>query len=178
MSDQLAEWRDIPGYEGHYQASSEGQIKSLARSYTNRMGQIQPIRERILRPGNGESYRYLSLVLRATDGKSRRTWKVHQLVARAFHGLPPFDGAEICHTDGDPLNNRAENLRWDTRSANGLDSVLHGSNIHAKKTHCAAGHPFSPDNTTYHGPRGTRRKCVTCMRQYRRNYEIRVRGVA
>lgn len=56
-------------------------------------------------------------------GKNRR---VHHLVLEAFVGPCP-DGMEGCHEDGDPRNNRLENLRWDTRLSNQQDSIRHGT---------------------------------------------------
>jgi hypothetical protein len=50
---------------------------------------------------------------------------VHRLVLEAFVGPCPI-GMECCHNDGDPTNNRLENLRWDTHRANGRDASLHG----------------------------------------------------
>lgn len=178
----MTEWRDIPGYEGHYQASDDGLIKSLARSYVNKSGQTQPIRERILSPGTEvgrtRGNKYATVHLRAPDGKSRRSWKVHQLVARTFHGPPPFPGAEVCHGDGNSLNNRADNLRWDTRAANGVDSVKHGTNRYAARTHCESGHEYTPENTRWVGPTRTRRGCRMCHREYSRQYYLRKQAAA
>jgi len=52
---------------------------------------------------------------------------VHTLVLLAF-GFPRPYGMECCHNDGDPRNNRLENLRWDTRKGNYQDSIRHGTN--------------------------------------------------
>jgi hypothetical protein len=52
---------------------------------------------------------------------------VHRLVLEAFVGSCP-DSFECCHKDGNPLNNRLENLRWGSRSENRLDAVNHGTN--------------------------------------------------
>ncbi len=53
--------------------------------------------------------------------------QVHRLVLTAFVGpCPP--GMECCHEDGNPLNNRLSNLRWDTKEANGRDAARHGKN--------------------------------------------------
>ena len=51
---------------------------------------------------------------------------VHTLVAVAFHGKRPH-GKECCHNDGNKLNNRADNLRWDTKKANSADQIKHGT---------------------------------------------------
>ena len=65
---------------------------------------------------------YLVVRLRTVYGY--RSFKVHRLVCRAFHGSPPIygeDEAHCRHIDGDPLNNHADNLRWGTRSENEHD---------------------------------------------------------
>lgn len=58
------------------------------------------------------------------DGESRK-FGVHHLVCRTFRGPQP-DGMECCHNDGQPWNNRADNLRWDTYAANMEDRRKHG----------------------------------------------------
>lgn len=55
-----------------------------------------------------------------------RTKRVHTLVLEAFAGLCP-DGLEACHNDGNPSNNRLENLRWDTHRNNERDKIRHGT---------------------------------------------------
>lgn len=110
-------WKDIPGYEGAYQASSLGRIRSLDRlipmgkthTLTNRAG-------RILRPACSKRDRHLYVVL--GHGKAGST--VHSLVASAFLGPAPA-GCEVRHLDGDAQNNRIENLAYGTRAQNILD---------------------------------------------------------
>jgi hypothetical protein len=59
--------------------------------------------------------------------------KVHRLVLEAFVGpCPP--GMECCHNDGNPLNNRLDNLRWDTRRSNQLDRNRHGTGSRGEKS--------------------------------------------
>lgn len=82
---------------------------------------------------------------------------VHQLVAEAFLGHH-LGGLEVCHNDGDPTNNRVENLRWDTRSSNVLD-------LRAVRRTCPQGHEYTEDNT-YYTAQGWRR-CRKCKRRYR-----------
>lgn len=99
-------------------------------------------------------------------GRDRRY--VHQVVARAFLGeCPP--GQETRHLNGDPKDNRLENLAYGTRSENVLDSVRHGTyrNANREKTHCPRGHAYSFENT-YRRPTGAR-ECRTCKREARRN---------
>jgi hypothetical protein len=67
----------------------------------------------------------------------RLTEFVHRLTATAFHGPPPSPGHEVAHGDGDPSNNRAENLRWATRSENAADKIKHGTDNCGERHPCA-----------------------------------------
>lgn len=113
--DELEIWKDIPGYEGLYQVSSFGRVKSLARItlYNNK---YTTVRERILKNGIN-SRRYFGVVLYKQGIK--KSINVHQLVAMAF-----FDHKQsgykwvINHKDFNPLNNRVENLEIVTQREN------------------------------------------------------------
>lgn len=65
------------------------------------------------------------------------------LVLAAFRGSAPA-GMECCHSDGDPINNRLSNLRWDTRSNNHRDAVCHGTHTGCRRgeAHAATTIPF------------------------------------
>ena len=110
------EWRDIPGYEGRYQASSLGRIRGprcVNRPFKNRNG-------------------YMVATL-FKDGEKIRTG-VHRLVAVAF--IPNTEGKpQINHINGDKLDNRPENLEWVTCSENNLHRrrVLNGGGGRCKR---------------------------------------------
>lgn len=112
-------WKDIPGYEGRYQVSNLGRVKSLPRValWHHRSGTVFPRRVagRILKPGRMPCG-HLSVVL----GHGKPGSPVHHLVMLAFVGPRPA-GMDICHNNGDPADNRLENLRYDTRRENLLD---------------------------------------------------------
>lgn len=115
-------WKDIPGYEGRYQVSDMGRVKSLARVVScGTWNKSQ--KERVLKPGLCKGYKQVVL---CKDGK-REPRTVHRLVAQAF--LENSDGKpQINHKDGDKENNRASNLEWATCSENNLHRrrVLNG----------------------------------------------------
>lgn len=119
-------WKDIPGYEGRYQASDKGRIRSIDRAvegrnpYTGRPF-VRRLKGRTLRPGRYCKSGHLSVVL----GKGAPGKPVHQLVMLTFQGPPPV-GTEICHANGNPTDNRLENLRYDTRRENILDVYRQG----------------------------------------------------
>lgn len=152
---EVAEWRPVVGYEGKYEVSSDGQIRTLPRidSYG------RPVKGRLRTlsvVGNG-----YQLITMSSDGKKAGRY-VHVMVAEAFHGPGPH-GMEVRHLDGNKLNNRASNLAWGTSGENKLDMVRHGSHYTASKTHCPQGHPYS-DANTYVNPAGSR-CCRTCRRE-------------
>lgn len=115
-------WKDIPGYEGLYQASTRGRVRSLTRSVFRKDGYggyaVWQYAGRILRVRPKESG-HLNVSL-----GSRNTKKVHRLVLETFVGPCPA-GLECLHADGDPTNNRLDNLRWGTRRENRADMRVH-----------------------------------------------------
>lgn len=123
------EWRDIPGYEGHYQASNLGRVRSLERRARVGGGGLRTVTERIL-SGRAHRHGYSSYVLRK-DGKSH-PYHGHVLVMRAFHGMPE-PGLIICHNDSDGSNNRLDNLRYDTVKSNSADMVRAGNSLRGER---------------------------------------------
>lgn len=145
-------WLPVVGYEGSYEVSSLGAVRSIDR-IDNRGSRALGRR---LRP-DATASGHLRVTL-SRDGKTRRFF-VHRLVLWAFVGCTP-PGMEACHNDGDPTNNAVSNLRWDTKSANAQDRRRHGRDHHARQTHCPQGHEYSPSNV-YLNARGWRH-CRTC----------------
>ena len=114
-------WRDIPGYEGAYQASSLGRIRSLPRlipvyDSIRRVMYQRPVPGGILRQAVCDKAGHVSVHL----GKYCRGIPVHQLVMLAFQGYPP-PGLEAMHLNGIPTDNRPENLQYGTHSQNMTD---------------------------------------------------------
>lgn len=151
------EWHPVLGYEGVYEVSSLGRVKSLERTITDRLGRVRHWGERILAGGvNASGYRVVALV----SSEGSETKYVHVLVLEAFVGPRP-EGAQGCHTNGDPADPRLENLRWDTPTANALDAVKHGRNRNANKKTCKYGHALRHPNLT---ESGKGRMCKSCHR--------------
>ena len=125
-------WKPIAGYEGLYEVSSNGRIKSLKRNVPAGPGKIGfwTVNERILRPRVQRSGHLVVVLSRKNQIQSRL---VHQLVLEAFVGPRP-DGMECCHGDATPGNNKVENLRWGTRLENARDMVLHGHSVRGSKS--------------------------------------------
>lgn len=103
-------WRDIKNYEGIYEVSNLGRIKSISRNGT--------IKEnRILKPNKVMGYSQVGLQKYGT----RKYKKIHRLVAEAF--IPnPENKKEVNHKDGNKANNCVDNLEWVTTSENQLHS--------------------------------------------------------
>lgn len=110
----MENWKDIPGYEGRYQVSDLGNVRSVdryVRLATNNGATQRLAKGRLLRPGARPSG-HTTVAL----GK-RNSVGVHQLVLLAFVGPCPA-GHEVLHDDHKPANNVLTNLRYGTRSEN------------------------------------------------------------
>jgi len=117
-------WKDIPGYEGLYQVSNMGEIKSFDRIKSGKDGRKSYIlKGRILKPSIDKRYGYLNVDL--TKDGVRKVRRLNRLVCFAFIGEPEL-GQESCHFDNNKLNNKLGNLRWDTRVGNLEDNERHG----------------------------------------------------
>jgi hypothetical protein len=153
-------WVPISGWEGYYEASTLGRIRSLDRIIMCPNGQARSLRGCVLRPvlrADG----HLGVRL-SRDGQGQ-TRLVHSLVALAFLGpLPP--GLEVCHNDGNPVNNRPENLRHGSHASNMADVVRHGTHRFRNKTHCPRGHLLAAPNLVRHKSAVGHRNCLACSR--------------
>lgn len=103
------EWKDIVGYEGQYQVSSFGRIKSLTRESIYPDNSTHIYYERLLcQSVDRDGYHSVALTSR---GKTKY-YRVHRLVAEAFLGRHPVGRALINHKNGEKDDNRIENLEW------------------------------------------------------------------
>lgn len=99
-------WKDIPGYEGYYQASTLGKIKRLD-TYVLFNGVAALRKGGIIKPNNAKGYEVVNL---SKDGKLTRCG-VHRLVALTF--IPnPNNLPQVNHKDENPANNCVDNLEW------------------------------------------------------------------
>lgn len=128
-------WKPIKGYEGQYEVSSFGRVKSLSRKVPGRNGGLKPIRERILKSCIIRGYENVIL---CQNGKNHKHGLVHRLVAQAF--IPNEDNKpNIDHIDCNTLNNKVENLRWCTQKENCNNPITRERDSSAKK---GKGNPY------------------------------------
>lgn len=113
------EWRDVCGYEGRYEVSNLGRVRSLARLVNRQNWTSFQLPGRILRP---RSTRKGYLIVALCRESKQKNFTVHRLVAKAF--IPnPSDLPEVNHRNGDKTDNRVENLEWVTAAENVKHSI-------------------------------------------------------
>ena len=121
----MTEWKPVKDYEGLYEVSNDGQVKSLERRihYTLPSGKDSSrlCREKVLKQYTGDRYAKVALY----DENGGTTTNVHRLVAEAFCDNPESK-PEVNHINGDKLDNRAENLEWVTAQENYEHAMLNG----------------------------------------------------
>ena len=115
-------WKDIEGYEGLYQVSNLGEVKSLARPYKNQYGECGLMKEKLLTKKivcfdktKKQTEGYFAVCLSKNNTSD---WKrVHIIVAKNF--IPnPENKPQVNHIDGNKFNNNVNNLEWVTHQEN------------------------------------------------------------
>lgn len=164
-------WLPIPGYEGAYEVSDLGHVRSL---------------ERTIHTADGRSWRIPGGPIKTVTVNSGHTKfavtggvqvKTHRAVLMAFVGpCPP--NMEALHRNGHAWDNRLVNLRWGTSSENSYDLVRHGNHNHARVTHCPRGHQLVEPNLVPCALRQGRRDCLACSRAQSRSWYRRKQGLS
>lgn len=155
MTEAMESWRAIPGEPG-YEASSLGRVRSVNRHVQTPTG-LRRQAGKLCRgtPGrDGHLYIYLP---------GNRNRAVHRLVAETFLGPLPV-GLQTRHLDGDPSNNRVDNLQYGTGSQNMQDAVRHGTHHMTRRTHRPRGHELVEPNLRPDALSAGRRGCLACHR--------------
>jgi hypothetical protein len=120
---ETEEWRAVVGWEGFYRVSNIGRVWSLPRIVVTH-GTPVARSGRFLKP-NTEKKVGRQLVVMCVPGRKKKAMRIHRLVMEAFVGPMP-EGMIVCHNNGNPADNRLENLRYDTCAGNTADTAKHG----------------------------------------------------
>ena len=124
-------WKDIKGYEGFYQVSNMGRVKSLDREIIYKDGRVYKYNGQIIKTYKNNNNGYLTVTLRKNS--NIKTFDVHRLVA--LHFVEGYkDGLVVNHIDEDKTNNKYTNLEWCTYSYN--NSYGNHNINHSKKILC------------------------------------------
>ena len=149
-TQESEQWRAIPGYEGLYEVSDQGRVRGTdrIRIRKTRWGTEAPFRVpgKVLKNSLSDVSTYYRVSLHKNDGSGGIQAFVHHLVMLAFVGERPLGLNHIRHLNGNPLDNRLENLVYGTASENAYDRVRHGTYLsrYTGVTHCPEGHPYVP----------------------------------
>lgn len=122
-------WLDVPNYEGYYQASNSGQVRSVDRWVINSSKGGKALRHgKLLHGGVNGRYLYAQLRMSKSDPNYRPSTQlaIHQIVAMTFFGPCP-EGYVVCHVNDIGNDNRVENLYYGTPQDNAEDSRRHGT---------------------------------------------------
>lgn len=115
-------WKSVVGFEERYEVSNQGRIRSLS---TYRHGYFHKIMSHYIQ---NKGYHYVTL----RDKERKQGYAVHRLVLEAFV-CPCPKGKQVAHWNGDPGDNRVENLRWATAKENIKDRARHGRTAQGEK---------------------------------------------
>ena len=115
------EWREIKGYEGYYEVSNIGNIRSIERYVNSKNKSIAFKKAKSIKSSKRGDY----ISVKLSRENEEKTFSVHRLVALMF--IPnPENKLEVNHIDGNKLNNFFSNLEWCTRSENEIHSYKNG----------------------------------------------------
>lgn len=117
-------WRPVIGFEGKYEVSNTGQIRSMPRIDARGIAK----KGKVLKPSIRSKYGHLGITLYVNPQEKtvKHVW-VHRVVAEAFLGAGLPSAPHVRHADGSPSNNAVTNLVWGTRQSNRDDRKQHGT---------------------------------------------------
>lgn len=129
MKQVSEEWRPIVGFEGFYEVSNAGRIRSvdhLLESKTDSIGRKMPAKSIKGRMISQRLHQFGYFVVTLSKNGNRYTRTVHKLVAEAFFGVRK-SGDVVRHLDGNPQNNNVSNLAYGSQKQNMQDAIKHGT---------------------------------------------------
>lgn len=116
----FSRWRPVPGYEGRYEVSEAGDVRSLGNAK-------RPVPRTLKQQRHGQGYPTVTLYKGQQGRNQGEKVKVAVLVLLAFVGPRPEGQRDSCHKDGDKGNSAKSNLYWGSRADNVADSRAHGT---------------------------------------------------
>lgn len=153
-------WLPVPGYEGSYEVSDMGGIRSVDRYVEGGPAGIYLLRGQVLKTQLSNRGRPTVQLFRNAKA---RLFTISSLVLTTFVGPRP-DGMVGRHLNDVCTDNRLANLAYGTPSENMRDLVRNGRDPQRKRTHCPQGHPYDEANTYVSPSRPTARHCRACDR--------------
>ncbi|WP_353935882.1 NUMOD4 motif-containing HNH endonuclease [uncultured Corynebacterium sp.] len=156
METDCVEWRPVYGFEGLYEVSSSGRVRSVDRIAADGLRRLKGVELSRIKTG-----KYYGVSLYKDNTRSQKL--IHHLVLEAFVGPRP-EGLFGLHYDDNPENNALGNLRWGTKSENGYDAVRNARHHASQKTHCKRGHPLATPNLVKSEIEKGKRSCLACAR--------------
>lgn len=153
------QWLSVVGWEGYYEVSDRGRVRSVDRVITDVTGKAKRLRGKVLVLSTSKrGYVFTNLSRDAGD----TSLYVHRMVLTAFVGPCP-EGMECCHGPGGTSNNTLSNIRGDTKAANAADQLIQGTNWQSNKTVCPRGHRLIAPNLVEWQAAIGRRSCQACV---------------
>lgn len=121
----MERWLPVRGFEGSYEVSDHGRVRSLPRAVRCRGNKQRMLSGKVVKGRVGKNG-YIEVALQRRPHIEYVL--AHRLVLETFKGSAP-EGCEARHRDGDRLNNTLDNLLWGTRVDNMADQYVHGTRI-------------------------------------------------
>lgn len=126
LNKEVECWMPIIGYEGFYEVSNLGRIKSLKRDVPTRDNRIKHLKEKIIKP-QADKKGYSHIVLH--KGNIKTIKNIHRIVCETYHKEKYFEKAWVNHINGIKNDNRVSNLEFVTASEN----IKHGFRVLGRK---------------------------------------------
>lgn len=128
MTEEI--WKAVPGYQGYYEASTLGRVRSLDRYTVDKRGRSRFYKGRIL--AGGPHFGGYETIHLHKDGERWATVR-HIVIAATFLPPRPTPDHEVRHLDGDKANCQAANLEWGTHEENEADKDRHGTRLRGER---------------------------------------------
>ncbi|MDN6440479.1 MAG: NUMOD4 motif-containing HNH endonuclease [Acidipropionibacterium jensenii] len=154
-------WNAIPGYEGLYEVSDLGNVRSVDRWLETKAGVNRFYRGKTLK-AVPSTFGHLTVQLGADNRKL-----IHRLVMEAFVGPCP-EGMWVCHWNDIPTDNRLSNLRYGTPKGNSADLKRNKGHANSHKNVCPRGHVLAEPNLVPSQVKIGGRVCLACQRTHSR----------